>query len=168
MVSRQIRFWLWVAALAVLLGTQQARAADDKLASRMEAFLVTQDQATGKELLKPTDKASPGDTIEYRLSYTNLTASPLQGLSVVGPIPASTHYVAGSAGADVKADFSVSIDGGAHWDPEPVKRMRSGEDGKQHEVTVPADEYTQLRWQARQAMGPHGEQHYHYRVKVVD
>ena len=43
--------------------------ADAPLSSQMDSYLVTSQD--GKEVVEEAEQASPGDIVEYRLTYTN-------------------------------------------------------------------------------------------------
>ncbi|MBI9073833.1 MAG: DUF11 domain-containing protein [Desulfatibacillum sp.] len=135
------------------------------LESLMETLLVKTDKA-GQEILEKTESALPGDIVEYRTTYNNAGNSTLTGLVVEVPIPANTQYLSGSAASKVPHTFMVSIDGGATWDHEPVRRMRKGSDGVEQEVIVGTEEYTHLRWIPKKAIQPGEVQVYRCRVKI--
>ena len=138
--------------------------AEGPLTSQMETFLVT--EKGGKETVVATEQASPGDVVEYRLTYRNTGEQPLSGLVITGPVPANTAYVGGSANTKVDASFTVSIDNGTSFLAEPVTREVKDADGQSKDVTVPPSDYTQVRWQPNGSLKPDQEQQYRYRVKV--
>ncbi len=135
------------------------------LESTMTAWLVKQD-AKGKDVFEKTETAAPDEVIEYRMQYKNTGDTPISGLRVDGPIPANTHYIGKTAATKVKHDFVVSIDGGAKWEPEPVKRLRKQPDGTMKEVIVPPSEYTHVRWLAQEPIEKGKVQEYRYRVRI--
>jgi uncharacterized repeat protein (TIGR01451 family) len=159
-ISKRI---LALAALAIL--AMCATAFAGPLESLMETLLVTKD-AAGAEVLKKTDAAYPGDIVEYRTTYRNAGDSALSGLVVQIPVPPNTTYVAGSAASLVVHDLLISIDGGATWDEEPVKRMRQGEDGEKKEIIIGPEEYTHIRWVPKRAIQPGEVQVFRCRVKI--
>ena len=53
----------------LLLSLSSLLWADGPLTSQMETFLVT--EKDGKETVVATEQASPGDVVEYRLTYQN-------------------------------------------------------------------------------------------------
>ncbi len=135
------------------------------LESVMETLLVTKDDA-GKEVLKKTDSALPGEIVEYRTTYKNLGNSTLTGLIVEVPIPGNTDYVSGTSQSQTPHDLVVSIDGGRSWDSEPVKRLRKGPDGVKKEVIVGPEEYTHLRWITKKPIHAGEVQVYRCRVEI--
>jgi uncharacterized repeat protein (TIGR01451 family) len=156
-----------LAVTTVLALTLQSAWSQEPLQSRMDAYLVQTDPQ-GEEQLVPAESASPGDTIEYRLTYENTGPGPLSGLAVVGPIPEGTRYLGGSASTEVPHEFQVTIDGGETWQPEPVTRQVTGPDGTVREEVVPPREYDELRWRAQAPLEPDQVQVYVYRVSVEE
>ncbi len=150
-------------AVVTVLGATGVRAS--LLDSRMDAYKV--ETSKGKETLHPATVAEPGNVLEYKLTYTSKADKPLAVQHISVPVPQNTHYLPNSAYTSVASQFQVSIDGGKHWESEPVKRMRKGKDGKLEEVTIPESEYTHLRWQEKNDIGPGAVQTFHYRVKVL-
>ena len=135
------------------------------LESLMETYLVTKDKA-GQEVFTKTDSALPGDVVEYRTTYRNGGDSPLSGLVVQVPVPASTQYLPGSAHCGLPHDLMVSIDGGVTWDKEPVMRIRKDGDGVEKQVIVGSKEYSHIRWIPKQPIQPGEVQVYRCRVKI--
>jgi len=131
----------------------------------MKAFVVTVD-AKGKEKLHTAKKAEPGQVIQYQITSTNAGKQKLTGLMAVGPIPTHTHYVGRSAHTKSKAAMKVSIDGGKTFEDEPVKRKKTLQDGSVKMVVVPTNQYTHIRWEAKDALASGNKHVYHYRVKV--
>ena len=138
--------------------------AEGPLSSHMETFLVTENE--GKETVAATEQASPGDVVEYRLTYRNTGDQPLSGLVITGPVPANTAYVGGSANTEVDASFTVSIDNGDSFQAEPVTKTVTGENGQSRNVEVSPSDYTQVRWQPKGSLQPDQVQQYRYRVTV--
>lgn len=135
------------------------------LVSDMQAYLV-KTNAQGKEYRQPARQTEPGQVLEYNLTYTNETKKPLSGLVVSGPIPANTQYVGRSAKAGVASELLVSIDGGATFEREPVRRQQKMPNGQVKTIIIPAEKYTNLRWKVKQPIAPLGRQLYTYRVSV--
>jgi uncharacterized repeat protein (TIGR01451 family) len=135
------------------------------LESKMSAYLVVTDN-NGKEVLKKTDSAAPGETIEYMLTYHNTGKTKLSALAVNGPIPPNTHFVQGSNTTQVPHAFKVSIDHGKSWDTEPVRRKQKSKEGKEVWVIIPPSEYTNIQWMAKNPIGPGEIQAYRYRITI--
>jgi len=135
------------------------------LESNMSAYLVGTDK-NGKEILKKTDSAAPGETIEYLLTYQNTGKTQLSALAVNGPIPPNTSFIQGSNSTKVPHEFKVSIDHGKTWDTEPVRRKQTNKDGKEIWVIIPPSEYTNIQWMAKKPIGPGQIQTYRYRITI--
>ena len=160
---KQIVLTLTFASLA--LGYTLTATAKPTLVSNMQAYLV-QKTAEGKEYRTPARQTIPGQILEYNLTYTNQMKKPLSGLIVSGPIPANTTYVAGSAKTQVPHSLLVSIDGGATFESEPVRRSKRQANGEMKTYIVPPEKYTNIRWKVAQPISSLGKQLYSYRVKV--
>lgn len=150
-----------VGSVAAFAASQQS----SPLNTNMKAFVVTVD-AKGKEKLQTAKRAEPGQVIQYQITSTNAGKQQLKGLMAVGPIPAHTRYVGQSAYTKTKANMQVSIDGGKTFEKEPVKRKQTMPDGSVKMVIIPADQYTHIRWQAKDALVSGSKHVYNYRVKV--
>lgn len=115
--------------------------------------------------LVPADAVSPGDVIEYVLTYANQGDAPAVDANIDDAIPKGTTYVANSAAGE-GAEVSFSADGGKTYAP-PVKltyeyRLPSG--AVERRVATPA-EYTHVRFTLKQVpAGATGK--VSFRVKV--
>ena len=111
----------------------------------MDAFRVEKD-AAGKEKLVKTDKIEPSQVIEYVLTSKNVSKAALAKVTLLGPIPENTSYLAKSA-TQAKGLVPVfSIDKGKTFQPEPVKYKVKLPDGKEAEKVATPDMYTHVRW----------------------
>lgn len=129
-------FFLCLAQFAL----SPAYAAGNDVAVTMQAFQVLT-TANGIELV-PTDAAKPGDTIEYRVAYSNTGKAPVRGIVATLPVPASgMAYVPDSA---TPAAVLASLDGKT-FAPVPLQRVVL-RNGRSVTETVPATEYRFLRW----------------------
>jgi len=131
----------------------------------IQAFLVTVDE-DGKETMALVKETEPGQVMEFQIVFTNEGDSDVTGIKVVDPVPEFTTFIGSSHGADVSADFEVSIDGGATFEREPVVRVQTLSDGSTSEVVIPASEYTHVRWVALEALASGAKHSFHYRVTV--
>jgi uncharacterized repeat protein (TIGR01451 family) len=133
-------FPLLIASLTLLL-SQQVFAAEP-LTATLEAHKVVR-AADGKELQADAAAAKPGDVIEYRATYRNVSDKPLRGVMAMLPVPAAgVEYLANSA---LPAGVEASIDG-VQFAPAPLKRLVKLPDGKHQQQLVPTTEYRFLRW----------------------
>lgn len=149
--------------LPLLLALLPAAPALAEVNSLMEAFRVVSDK-DGREQFEEAKAARPGDLIEYRLTYSNTEANPVNGLLVNGPVPAGTRYVGDSARSLKRASVRFSSDGGASWQQAPLKRK--GADGK--DVVVPPEQYTHVQWTSGLPLEQGKPQSFIYRVRVED
>lgn len=120
-------------------------AATSLLQSDMKGYLVEKGE-DGQEVLTEVNQVKPGQTIEYALRYSNVSDADLVEVSIVGPVPQGTTYLAGTAvnlGATLP---QFSIDGGATYKNEPVTYKVKMADGGEVEKVATPDMYTHVRW----------------------
>jgi uncharacterized repeat protein (TIGR01451 family) len=98
--------------------------------------------ADGKTVFKPAQLSKPGDVLEYRVKYTNRSASAATGLVASLPIPAGTTLIAGS---ELPPGVLASTDGTQFARP-PLMRAVRQPDGSERQMPVPIEEYRALRW----------------------
>jgi uncharacterized repeat protein (TIGR01451 family) len=117
-------------------------------ASQVEGVLeqnrvVLQD---GREVLQSADRVSPGDTLQYRVRYSNKGSGPATNLVITLPIPKGLEYTptAGQAAAS-----QASLDG-QRFESLPIKRLTRAADGNEALREVPFAQYRALRWQVEQ------------------
>jgi hypothetical protein len=133
-------FVLLLAGIAALL-SQQTFAAEP-LSATLQAHKVIR-AADGKEQFAAASEAKPGDVLEYRATYKNVSTKPLHAVMATLPVPAAgVEYLMNSA---VPAGAEASING-AQFAPAPLKRLVQQSDGKPQQQLVPAAEYRFLRW----------------------
>lgn len=97
--------------------------------------------------------ALPGDTLRYRLRFTNLTQGEVRGVVFNNPVPKSLRYVDGSAGADrqdVVVDYS--IDGGKTFSARPM--VSEVVAGKRVQKPASPELYSHVRWTVRGSIAP--------------
>lgn len=134
----------------------------------LEAFLVQvtkKDDGSTVETLVVATTAAPGDVIEYKATYTNVSENALTGLVANGPIPASTTYVDKSANITEGAVFEVLIPD-EEWQELPAYKSVTDENGKVVRVEATSADYTALRWRISGALDPEKQIVAKYRVKV--
>ncbi len=131
---------------ALLLALVSLGLADDPLKTELQAYLVVADEA-GNETLQEKYTIQPGQILEYKLTCINTSDKALTDLSLVGPVPESTSYLAGSATAAGKEQPVFSIDQGKQFQAEPVRFTVALPDGTKEERVAPASMYTHIRWQ---------------------
>ncbi|HEY0684209.1 MAG TPA: hypothetical protein VGD45_17885 [Steroidobacter sp.] len=133
-------FLTLLVTLSALL-PQQIFAAEPLTAS-LEAHKVVA-VTNGKEQLTSAAEAKPGDVIEYRATYKNVSKAPLHSVMATLPVPATgVELMLNSA---TPAGVEASIEG-TQFAPVPLKRLVKMPDGTHQQQLVPATEYRFLRW----------------------
>ncbi|MBS0213046.1 MAG: hypothetical protein JSR26_07710 [Proteobacteria bacterium] len=125
-------------ALAVV-GPAPARAAAD-VSSQLEVKKVVVE--AGHESLRSAADAKPGDTLQYRATYTNKGTSAAQHLLAKLPIPKGTTLKPDSG---LPAGAMASVDG-QNFASMPLMRNVNGKDGKPLREPVPLADIRALRW----------------------
>lgn len=97
--------------------------------------------ATG-ESLQDALIAKPGDILDERARYTNVSALPLRDLQATLPVPPNTELVMSSV-SPINATASVD---GKSFGAIPLKRKQKQANGVEVETLVPLSEYRYLRW----------------------
>ncbi len=120
-------------------GYAQAAPAVEPVKVNLQAFKVV--SANGKESLVESKTAKPGDVLEYRATYNNVSKKNVANLLATLPVPKGMEYVAQSGSP---ASPEASLDGKVF---APVPLMRKRADGKGDEP-VPVADYRALRWKA--------------------
>lgn len=96
----------------------------------------------GKEQMEASDKAKPGEVIEYVAEYRNTGNAPVTNVVATLPVPAGMEFLPETAQPQ---QLMASTDE-HNFAPVPLKRKVSGPDGKTVEQLVPYSEYRSLRW----------------------
>lgn len=136
-----MRLLISIVTLAMALLTQQAFAAEPLTATLEAHKVVLADN--GKEQLVAASEAKPGDVLEYRATYRNVSPKALRAVMATLPVPASgVEYLPNTA---LPAGVEASIDG-AQFARAPLKRLVMNTDGRPQQQLVPATEYRFLRW----------------------
>jgi uncharacterized repeat protein (TIGR01451 family) len=103
----------------------------------------------GKESLASAEKVSPGDTLLYRVRYSNNGTTPANNLVVTLPIPKGLEY---QASPELPKAALASLDGD-RFEAIPIKRLVKSGDGRETLKEVPLSEYRALRWTVDQLQG---------------
>jgi len=109
--------------------------------AQLALYLVTTNK-DGKEELVASDKAKPGDVVEYQVVYKNVSKGGVKGLDGTLPVPRGMEYLPKTA---VPVVVKASLDE-TKFEPVPLKRKVKLPDGKMKEEEVPYIEYRSLRW----------------------
>jgi len=111
--------------------------------SLLEVFRITVD-ANGEEISVPTTEVTPGDLIEYRLTYTNNLENGISQLQPILPIPIGMEYQLESATPSPEGASLSNT--GSTFQNLPLTRTVRQPDGTTAEELVPGREYRRLRW----------------------
>lgn len=111
--------------------------------SVLNAFIVTTNDE-GEESLVETTEVTPGDLIEYRVTYTNNLENGITELRPILPIPVGMEFVIESATPNPEG-ASLSNTGNS-FQTVPLTRQVRQPDGTTVEEMVPGREYRRLRW----------------------
>lgn len=119
----------------------------NQVPSVLEVYKITVDE-NGEEIAtqitSSNPEVTPGDLIEYRVTYTNNSGGDISLLRPVLPIPAGMEYEVGSADPDAEG-ASLSNTGNTFQDL-PLTRQVRRPDGTTATEEVPGREYRRLRW----------------------
>lgn len=96
----------------------------------------------GKEQMQPSDKAKPGEVIEYVAEYRNTGNASVTNVVATLPVPAGMEFLPDTAQPQ---QIMASTDE-HNFAPVPLKRKVTGPDGSTVEQLVPYSEYRSLRW----------------------
>lgn len=99
--------------------------------------------ASGTEAFAPAARTNPGETLEYRATYKNVSRDPAHGVVATLPVPNTGMQL--SAIDAKQPPASASLDG-VRYAPYPLVRIVKHSDGRSETVRVPLAEYRALRW----------------------
>ena len=164
-VSQQVIACLALCTFILFSLMQPAVAQDQEpVSSKLEAFIVSETR-NGNERFTKANRVTPGELIEYRISYRNNTSDPLGAFTVNGDVPSRTVYVAQSQQADLPAVFQAEV-ADLGWVDVPAFREITNQDGTIEKVQVSPDEYQNLRWRLAESLPPDREVNVTYRIRV--
>jgi len=108
----------------------------------------------------------PGDVIEYRLTFTNHTGTPVSDVVLNDPIPAGLVFVPGSVtGSREDVVVEYSIDAGASWSGNPVIEVETA--GVSSTQPAPPEAYTHVRWTITGEVNPGARVTARFRARVA-
>ncbi|HLJ86993.1 MAG TPA: hypothetical protein VKZ53_09215 [Candidatus Angelobacter sp.] len=96
----------------------------------------------GTEQKQSSDKAKPGDVIEYVAEYRNTDTRPAKNVVATLPVPSGMEYLPQTA---LPGEVLASTDG-VSYSPVPLKKTVRSATGQMVEQLVPFSEYRSLRW----------------------
>lgn len=115
--------------------------------------------------LVPVKEASPGDVLEYTLTYTNSGDELAKDAAIDDPIPKGASYLAGTAAGE-GAEITFSTDGGKTYAPavKLTYETRSATGQVEKRTATPSD-YTHVRWTVK-SIPPSASGKVSFRVRV--
>lgn len=144
-MSHHIFFGILLAFFSACLQAQQSSALEGK----MKVSKVVREKIEGSSKWKykrvqDTSNTKPGDVLEYKIDYKNVSKQPVLNVEITGPIPSETRIRQSSIEVPDGSTWKVSIDGGAtyHFLPIYEEIMK---DGKPTKVKVPSSRWTHIR-----------------------
>jgi uncharacterized repeat protein (TIGR01451 family) len=112
-----------------------AAAKNEPVVVKLENFKVSIN-SEGKEVLSDAKNAKPGEVLEYRATYTNVSTKPISNLVATLPVPKNTEYQAKTAMPMESAEATIDS---VTFAPVPLMSP----DKKQ---PISPKEYRALRW----------------------
>lgn len=135
---------LVVIAVGLLMNVARAEEAAGSVAVNLVAAKIYL-AADGSEKVTSADKARPGDIIEYRATYKNISRVAVHNLAATLPIPAQgIEYIAASS---APANAFASIDGKSYFSMPLTRTVLVN--GKPVVQNIPLNEYRYVRWNLR-------------------
>ena len=140
---------LWLATVFALAGGSAAAQEErEPEALVVSATILTWGDARPQTIDAPDrdpNTVAPGDVVEYRLVFTNITGSPVSNIQFTDPLPEGMHYLPGTAGADRDdVDVEFSLDGGTSYSAQPMVEVVV--DGRTEQRPASPEDYTDIRW----------------------
>jgi len=137
---------LLITGFLLLSAAFAARA--QKATPRQQALKISAENLSAHMPRTDSTHVLPGDTVRYRLLFTNVSSGAVHGIVLDNPIPAGLRYEVGSAKSD-RGDVAVlfSIDGGKSYSAEPTIDVVV--DGRHEQHAAPSEMYTHVRWLVR-------------------
>ena len=137
-------------AVVLALASGSAAAQDESAPEALvvSATILSWGQAGPQAIDAPDrdpNRVAPGDVVEYRLVFTNITGRPVNNIQFTDPLPEGMHYLKGTAGAgreDVDVEFS--LDGGTSYSEQPMVEVVV--DGRTEQRPASPEDYTHIRW----------------------
>jgi uncharacterized repeat protein (TIGR01451 family) len=166
--------WLKAAVGAVVLaggwlaGDAIAQAAKPEVVidvTVMKEVVVRDEQGNEVTQLREVRSAQPGDTLLYRITYTNRGDAAAHDPRIQDAIPEGTEIVPyGWSTGD--GTLAVSVDGGSTFTAFPARRGVKLPDGSTKQQEVELASYTHVRWTSNEPLPPGESREVSFRVLV--
>jgi uncharacterized repeat protein (TIGR01451 family) len=145
-----------VVVVAVLFASTSAEAQVAQPAATKPLVMTVQNVTAASEARagapRRHEHAVHGDTLHYRLTFSNTQSGPIRNVQFDNPIPKGLSYVDVSAKASTQARIEFSIDGGESYSGQPMVEVV--ENGVRRNVPAEPAQYTHVRWTATGAVAP--------------
>ena len=102
-------------------------------------------QADGSRRAAAAQRASPGDLIEYRVTYRNASSRVLKQVQATLPVPPNTTLTPAADGGASVGPTMASRDG-QRFEPSPLRDQIRLPDGRLQWQDAPLSAYRALRW----------------------
>ena len=176
-MTQRLNKQLGWAVFSILLGFWSTGSAQDNPVSvRIEAYIVSQvtaEDGSVTERFSESTTARPGQVVEYRVFATNndATTLPAESVSVLGPVPDGSTYVAGSAtGTTGERTQALSNPDNSTTLTQDQVRAEFSVDGETFspasEITQGSESYRAVRWTLLTPLEPGQEERFSYRVTI--
>ncbi|MBD2101036.1 DUF11 domain-containing protein [Leptolyngbya sp. FACHB-261] len=117
------------------------------------------------EALSGSAVVHPSDVLRYTIRGANAGNEAARNLVFTQPIPQQTTYVLESATSASGAGLTYSIDNGKTFVEKPMIKVTLP-NGRIEERPAPAEAYTHVRWNFREAVNPAAAINASYQVRV--
>ncbi len=96
---------------------------------------------------------SPGDTLRYIITASNVGDDEMREPTIVDPIPPGVVYVPQSVTGD-PAVITFSLDQGNYFQEWPPVKLVTDENGEVVEKPAPVEDITHIRWEIQDILAP--------------
>ncbi len=148
-------------ALVVALASDSAAAQEERAPEALviSATILTRGQARLQTIDAPDrhpTTVAPGDVVQYRLVFTNITGRTVNNIRFTDPLPKGMRYLPGTAGADREdVDVEFSLDGGTSYSEQPMVEVVV--DGRTEQRPASPEDYTDIRWTVHGDLQPNAQ-----------
>lgn len=158
--------WVLAAFVAMALATGLQAASGPEVRVRLSGS-VRERPSSGVAWVNLKDGAqvAPGERILYKLDLVNDGEQEARNPVALGPVPAGTAFVPGTASTAPNLQVDYSIDGGKTYSEKPLITV-TGRDGRRQTLPAPADRYTTIRWTWRTPLAAGTTASVSYQVQV--
>lgn len=120
-----------------------AQEVSEEVSSELKVYKITANDG-GEEVAEEVESITPGDTLEYRVTYTNNLGNAISNLQPMLPIPEGIRYLEDTASPEVSM-ASLSFEG-KNFQVLPIIREETTSSGLIVKREVPASQYRRLQW----------------------